>query len=157
MKLSEVLNSRQDLTWFHDDGSYHADFFIDDRKYGISASKEELEGLTFLSVDFHFEDSEGKIHHEATGFNKDAGKVLGIVGNGIREKFKEADCIYFLAKLRTGSSSDEYNARCKLYSRLLQKLSVELNLRSFVQDLGDEKVFALCKNNDVIEKFKDLI
>ena len=150
MKITEIFDTAAHLLWAHEGDVFTTKFSLDDRTYGVTAQEDEIKNVSVLRIDFHFEDKDGRLHHEATGINKDALKIIGIVGNGIAQKFKgKYDAYYFIAKRTTSNNDKEFQSRVKIYSRLCSKLSIEHNLRAHRKSYGTEFVFLLSKSLQV--------
>lgn len=157
MLLREIMNSRMNLIWTHEDYVFRTSFSLDDKEYGITVIEENIDDIKTIRVDFHFVSDKGDFIHHATNFNKNAGKILGIVGNGIIDKFKNYDIIYFTAKRNACSSNDEYQSRITMYRRLLHKLCIENSMMPVNVNIDDEQVFGLCKNTNAEKAFRDFI
>ena len=143
MKLNEIFNTKLILNWTFDVNEYYSEFVINEHKYGISVVEEEIENIKAIRIDFHFKNEDGTIEHNATNFGNDALKVLGIISNAIKEKFNHYEIIYFLAKKT--STDKEFSSRVKLYSRIIDKLKIELNMITIKHEFDNEYLFCLCK------------
>jgi hypothetical protein len=162
VKLTEVLKTKLDLQWTQDHELFTTEFSVNSHDYGISVVSDQVDGYAAVRVDFHFKNTQGRPQHETTNFNTDQYKVLGIVSNGIKSKFNNFDIIYFVAKLdstRTDQeeSLKEYNSRVQLYSRLIQKLSVENNMWPLRRDINGETIFAICSTKSALTAFENCI
>jgi hypothetical protein len=149
--MQEVLHSRADLDWLPEPGGFTTTFSIDGREYGISVQIEQHQDLSFLRVDFHFKSEQGP-QHTRTGFSTDQFKVVGIVANGVKERFPTEDGYYFIAK--RGVNPEGYESRVKLYRRVVDRLRVELSLFSFAKDTPTETVFMLARNREALDIMK---
>lgn len=147
-KLIEALETRRDLVWEQDGSDFLTHFCIEERCYGIVAQPETYQDLTFLRVDFHFKD-ETEIVHARTGFNTDQFKVIGIVANGIKERFPSEDGYYFVAK--RALDADGYEGRKALYSRVMHRLRVELGLHHKTEEHPDETIFYLARGKKALD------
>ena len=148
MKLQEVLHTRLDLDWVSEPRGFTASFTLADNQYGISVAIEELDGLSFLRVDFHLRTEIGQ-QHTRTGFNRDQFKVVGIVANGIKERFPSEDGYYFVAKKAV--DPEGYESRVKLYRRVVDRLRVELGLLAHVEETPTETAFMLARSKKAEE------
>jgi hypothetical protein len=149
--LLEVFKTKKDLTWANQSGLYTTSFILDSQQYGITIREDSADDITFYEVSFTADNTEGR-SHAATNFNKNQFKILGIVSNGIKEKIKDADLVYFTAKSYTSNSDIEYQSKVKLYSRLAHKMAVELNMYEEIKSLGDETVFILARSQPLLAR-----
>lgn len=148
MKLHEVLHTRLDLDWVSEPGGFTTSFSLGENSYGISVAIEQHEGLSFLRVDFHLR-TEAGAQHARTGFNTDQFKVVGIVANGIKERFPTEDGYYFIAK--KAADPEGYESRVKLYRRVYDRLRVELYLLGHTEQTPTETIFMLARHHSALE------
>ena len=142
--IRETLDSRQDLSWAQeDDETFISYFVIEDRSYEIIARVEEAEGFKIVRVDFRAGESVA-----ATDLHKDQFKALGIVKNGIVEKFSSCDGFYFVAK--KNADPDHFQSRKKLYGRMKAWMAAEHDLHQRSEERADEVIYYLGKTADVM-------
>ena len=142
--ITETLDSRADLDWAQEDEeTFVTRFAIEDRAYGIIVRIEKADGSSIGRVDFT---ADGSL--VATDLHKDQFAVLGIVKNGVIERFGDCDGFYFVAK--KGADPEHYSSRKKLYGRLRSWLSAERNLLSRSEERPDETIFYLAQNKEVM-------
>ena len=147
--LLEVFKTKEDLAWQNQDGLMSTTFILDGQQYGIAIRDDHAHGVTFYEVAFTVNSSNSS-SHAATNFNKNQFKILGIVSNGIKEKIKGANLVYFTAKSYTSNSDIEYKSKVKLYSRIAHKVAVELSMFEEIVSLGDETVFIIAKTQQLL-------
>lgn len=143
VKLSpvmEALTSRRDLDWA-DEGHdvFSTSFNIEDRPYQIVSRLEHEDSMTFCRTDFT---AAGLV--TATDLHTDRFPVLGIVTNGIKERFLGLDGYYFIAK--KAADPEHYHSRCKLYTRIQAWMSAELNLLHHIEETPSETIFYLARD-----------
>lgn len=144
MKLIEVLKTRMDLEWQSEPGGELADFVIDEQEYRIVIAVENVEGLTFVRVDFSAKVADG-YSLNLTGYNRHQFKVLGIVSNGVKERFPDSDGYYFVAK--RSYDPEGYVSRVTAYRRIADRLRVEMQLSHHYEERQDETIFYLARTD----------
>jgi hypothetical protein len=154
--LLEVFKTRQDLVWNNEGGLQTTTFSLDEQIYGNTIRVDEHNGIKFHEVAFTVNNADSK-SHGATNFNKNQFKILGIVSNGLKERLTGANLVYFTAKVYTSNSTDEYQSKVKLYSRLAHKMAVELGMYETVKSLGDETVFVIARTQQLLTTTKGAI
>jgi hypothetical protein len=152
MKLSEVkmgpiretLDSRQDLDWANEGGgTWSTTFDIKDRRYGITVLEEHHDGMKIAGVNFTIN---GDV--KASDLHTDQFKVLGIVKNGVMERFGDCDGFYFVAK--KAADQEHYESRVKLYSRLRFWAAAEHSLIGRGVENANETISYLARNKQVL-------
>jgi hypothetical protein len=155
--LMEVFTTKQSLSWTRDYDSFVTNFEVDGNEYGITIRQDDFDGIIFYDVNFYLIKN-NSISHSSTNFDKNQFKILGIVVNGIQEKIPDAGLVYFAAKLGDSANRQEYDSKVKLYSRIVRKMSVGLNMMSSVIKVtGEETVFLLARDSNILERFKNSV
>lgn len=159
MLLHEIATSRQDLQWKQHGELHEAEFFVDGNKYGISVIEDTIDGFNAIRVDYHFEASDGTLNHGVTGLNSGAFRILGIVGNGVLEKFKPApEIVYFVLKKRLCTAlkdgvkvfdQKQFEQKKAVYARLRDKFAAELEYHKWGTSDGEDQVFFVCKTSQI--------
>lgn len=133
-----------DLDWIQENvETAVASFSIEGRPYKITVRIEVVSDRKICRVDFSGSDS-----IVATDLHKDQFKVLGIVKNGVVERFGDSDGFYFVAK--KNADPVHYDSKKKLYGRLRSWLAAERNLLSKAEERPDETIFYLAQSKEAM-------
>jgi len=143
MRLAEIIETRRDLDWDHQGISYGAKFELDGITYGISAERNKFEGMPALEVFFYIINSETERDMSLTHIGENQFKVIGIVANGIKEKFSDENIIWFSAK--TDVDHDEVQRRFSFYEKLASRLGRANNMFVATGKSGSSYVCVLYK------------
>jgi hypothetical protein len=154
MKLAEIANSRLNLTWSSHGESYATKFFVDKIQYGISADRTSFEGINALEV-FFYSIRDGKQDMSLLNLGNNEFKVIGIVGNAIKEQFNGEHVIWFSAKY--GVDKNQVEKRASLYSKLAAKFARENNYFRAEGMVGDNYLYILFDNTSYQPKIDEYL
>lgn len=156
MNLFELHNSRRDLDWSDEGaGIFTAEFEATELRYGIIVQTETVDGFTFGRVDFHVKTEDGRLRHDSVNIGSGAFEVLGIVVNGVRERFADLDGYFFVAK--RSLYPEEFEKRVKIYGRMAHKLHVENSMHLGSIKRPDEHAFVLTYQELAMTTLKSLL
>lgn len=156
MHLFELHNSRQDLEWQNEGaGTFTTTFTAGDMNYGITVQTEVVEDRVFGRVDFHVKGVDGKLRHDMVNIGPKAFEVLGVVVNGVRERFGDLDGYLFVAK--RALYPDEYDRRIKIYGRMAHKLHIENNMHISSVSRPSEHAFMLTHKAAAMDILRQLL
>ena len=143
--LFEIINTRLDLTWSKGgEDHFYTDFELDGVNFHISAEINHIESLKFLEVYFFIKSDNGP-NFKLTNLGKNQFKILGIVGNAIKEKFKDFPIIIFSSKEETDTVED-FERRTQFYQKLCSKIAREQSYYKKSGSYNKDKVFILYKD-----------
>lgn len=155
MNLVEIYNTRRDLTWSSQGDEHLAEFEEDGVRYGVVVTIEEGAGLRFGRVDFHVKEKDGSLRFNAREASPSVYSVLGIISNGVVERFGDLDGFYLVTK--RSLYPDEYEQRVRLYGKIAHRLHLKLQLGLSFINRPNESISLLTKNDTALELLKQLL
>jgi len=148
--LLEVFKTKKVLTWVNQSGLHTAGFILDSQSYCITIRENIANDIATYEVSFAAPSSDCRLR-TASNFNKNQFKIIGIVSNGIKEKIKGANLVYFTENSYSSDSGIEYHSKMKMHSRLAHKMAIELDMYQGIKSSGDKTVFVLASSQQLLD------
>jgi hypothetical protein len=149
MDLVEIYDTRHDLVWQSLGDEYVAEFEEDGITYGIVVTTEEAKNLHFGRVDFHVKEPDGSLRFNASEASPKAYTVLGVIANGVVERFGNLDGVYLVAKKALYPA--EYEQQVRLYGKIANRLHLKLGLGLSFIERPTESIFILTRNKETLD------